>query len=91
MFMENNMLDPFLENSLQLKRLLELWDIKYVITKAKNGKPSGYAGILFEVLNNSNTFYNLSTSYVFVMLILSDWRRSMICPISKESSSDPHM
>ncbi|XP_062589588.1 uncharacterized protein LOC134251217 [Saccostrea cucullata] len=91
-FMESNMLDPLREHNPQLNRSIELWEVKDVILKSKNGKSPGVDEIPYEVLKYDcviEVIHRLFMLYFESNIIPSEWRQAIIYPILKDSNSDP--
>lgn len=93
-FMENNMLDPLREHNPYLNRPIELCEVKNVIMKSKNGKSSGVDEIPYEVLKYDCVIEVIHRLFMLCFeshIIPSVWRQAIICPILKDSNSDPRV
>lgn len=92
--MENNMLDPLREHNPYLNRPIELDEVKNVIMKSKNGKSSGVDEIPYEVLKYDCVIEVIHRLFMLCFeshIIPSVWRQAIICPILKDSNSDPRV
>ena len=93
-FAENNMLDPLRDHNAFLNRPLELSEIKDVIKKAKNGKSAGADEIPYEVLKYDCVIEVIHRLFMLCFesnIIPTVWRQAIICPILKDSNSDPRI
>lgn len=88
------MLDPLREHNPYFNRPIELCEVKNVIMKSKNGKSSDVDEIPYEVLKYDCVIEVIHRLFMLCFeshIIPSVWRQAIICPILKDSNSDPRV
>lgn len=96
--LERRMLDPLYQSNADLNRQIDINlminEVRCVVNKAKAGKSAGIDELPYEVLKSENVIQTLHKMFMLIFdtnITPFIWRRAIICPILKDTSSDPRI
>ena len=90
-FIENKMLDPLYLENVELNRNITIEELTRIVMHTKNNSSTGYDAIPYEVLKFPPVIGVLHKLFQLIFdtsIIPSIWRKSIICPIHKDPTSD---
>jgi len=94
LLIENNMEDPLCEPNHVLNSNITLEEITVIVKKAKTRSAAGFDEIPYDVMKNPLIHQALQHLFQLIFdtsIIPSVWRKAIICPILKYSTTDPRI
>ena len=89
--LEQDMLDPLYTPNQDLNCNISVREIENLVMHAKSGSACGVDNIPYDVLKNPETITALTKLFQYIFdasMIPTLWRKAIICPILKDSTSD---